>query len=231
MKIIQALFMIFVFTSGGFSIAHATLIQEIDSSQIIGDDGFNLTFDTATNLRWLDLTAADGRSYNDVELNFASGGDFEGYRHATRAEVLNLWVNAGINHTLNFVNSPVNRDAILALMDMIGLTFQGSDEIFGDRRIALGWFDDTIERPTASSPSRAGFEQFFPTDPEWVTFFQCTDCVGSRVFESTIFNFDSTQGATGHWLVADSVSVTEPSIIALLAAGLFGIGLARHRQS
>ena len=211
----------------GFQIAHATLIQGNDSNQSVGSDGFNLTIDTDTNLQWLDLTAADARSYNDVELNFANGGDFEGYRHATRDEVLNLWANAGINHTRNFTNQPNNRLAILDLMDLLGLTFESSTN--GLRTIASGWFNDIIIRPNATSPSRASLQQIIPLVPGGL----CTlsECVGSFIFESIVFTFDSIQPATGNYLVLDQVvsSVPAPTTIWLLIFGLMGlIGMKRN---
>ncbi len=55
-------------------------------------DGFNLTQDTSTGLEWLDLDVSVGRSFADLSGadgtdEFAPGGDFEGFRYATRLEL------------------------------------------------------------------------------------------------------------------------------------------------
>ncbi len=60
-----------------------------EAGVMIGDDAVfgagSITIDTDTGLEWLDWTESTNRSYNDVSGQFGAGGDFEGWRHATRA--------------------------------------------------------------------------------------------------------------------------------------------------
>ncbi|MFK8018052.1 MAG: hypothetical protein AB8G17_21730 [Gammaproteobacteria bacterium] len=55
-------------------------------------DGFNLTRDTETNLEWLDVDVSAGRTFADLvgddgTNEFAPGGDFAGFRFATKLEL------------------------------------------------------------------------------------------------------------------------------------------------
>ena len=61
---------------------------------VVGDG--LLTFDSVTNLEWLDVTASVGRSYNDVATQLGGGGDFAGFRYATLGEMETLYQDAGI---------------------------------------------------------------------------------------------------------------------------------------
>jgi hypothetical protein len=56
----------------------------------------SVTDDTATGLRWLDLTLTDEWSWLEVEAELGEGGSLEGYRHATFAEVMALFQTAGL---------------------------------------------------------------------------------------------------------------------------------------
>ena len=56
-----------------------------------------ITHDTVSELYWLDLTKTNNLSYDYVSRQLDSGGDFEGWRYATNAEVVTLWNNFGID--------------------------------------------------------------------------------------------------------------------------------------
>jgi hypothetical protein len=58
-------------------------------------DNGSYTTDTFSGLDWLDSTASTDRSFNDVSSHFGVGGDFEGWRYASTAEVTTFWDNAG----------------------------------------------------------------------------------------------------------------------------------------
>ncbi len=68
---------------------------------VVADDSAfgvdTITLDLATGLRWLDVTLSTAYSHNGVILEFGAGGEFEGYRLATGAEVKTLWANAGVD--------------------------------------------------------------------------------------------------------------------------------------
>ena len=51
-----------------------------------------VTFDDVTNLRWLDLSLTDGLSYNDILGGVGNAWQSLGWRHATTAEMCDLFV-------------------------------------------------------------------------------------------------------------------------------------------
>jgi len=57
------------------------------------------TFDSATDLFWLDLTFSTDLSYIYVSSQLGDGGQFDGYRYATFAEVSQMWDNADVLET------------------------------------------------------------------------------------------------------------------------------------
>jgi len=77
------------------AVASAVIDQDWQTS---GDA--NVLFDTATNMRWLDLSVTADISHDTVVANLGVGGLFEGWRLATQDEVLGLWSQAGITNTM-----------------------------------------------------------------------------------------------------------------------------------
>jgi hypothetical protein len=72
------------------------LISNQGNAAIVGfiDNG-NYTTDSFSGLDWLDITESTNRSYIDVSAQFGISGDYEGWRYATVAEVVNFFDNAG----------------------------------------------------------------------------------------------------------------------------------------
>lgn len=60
----------------------------------VGDDA--ITFDSESNLWWLDLTETAGMSYRQVSSELGVGSRFEGWRYASVAEARNLYLQFGI---------------------------------------------------------------------------------------------------------------------------------------
>lgn len=56
-----------------------------------------ITEDTVSGLAWLDVSETYGLTYDFVSGEFGVGGQFEGFRYATAAEVVDLWANFGID--------------------------------------------------------------------------------------------------------------------------------------
>jgi hypothetical protein len=54
-----------------------------------------ITRDTDTGLDWLDVTQTSGLSYDQVTVQLGVGGDYEGFRYATLAELDQLITNFG----------------------------------------------------------------------------------------------------------------------------------------
>jgi len=71
------------------------------------DNGL-LTTDTESGLNWLDLTETNGMTFKEVSSQLSIGGQFEGYRYASTAEVVDLWSrNFGID--LNSTSTSLQR--------------------------------------------------------------------------------------------------------------------------
>ena len=56
----------------------------------------SLTVDLSTGYQWLDVTLSQNRTIAEVSAQFGVGGDFEGFRYATRDEVITFFQNAGL---------------------------------------------------------------------------------------------------------------------------------------
>ncbi len=202
-----SLFIVFVLIA---SQASAAFITDNDPS-ITGTtrDGFNLTIDTDTGLKWLDINLAVNRSYADVSAQFGPGGDFEGYRHATASELLTFFGNHGVP-----VNDHVpGYDAFLkgiTALELIGFTVNVTESI--------GYFDDTAN-PDSGPIGRASITGF-PVMP-------FGDGSGGSFVESGSYSGEASEDI-GHWLVA-STSMPEPSTYAALAS-LALVGLAAYRR-
>lgn len=101
-----------------------------------------ITRDTATGLEWLDWAHTNNRSYSDVASRFGAGQEFEGFRYATRSELLTLYTNAGL--TFPSFGTPSNVAPAQAFTALFGLTFgaappeNGGVEALYDYSISAG---------------------------------------------------------------------------------------------
>ncbi len=97
-----------------------------------------LTIDTETGLEWLDWTESTNISFIDMEGEFGAGGRFEGWRHASEAEVLGLLSKPEINFTITNwgTDSSVMDDAGMSARSLFGYvgstgSVQGSQFTYG----------------------------------------------------------------------------------------------------
>jgi hypothetical protein len=95
-----------------FGSAHAALMSGDDPVHGVG----SITIDTVNNLEWLDLTLSLNVSFNGALAQFGAGGTFEGFRHATAAEILALSNEAG----LSLGQSAANYLPAITLQALIG---------------------------------------------------------------------------------------------------------------
>ena len=111
------------------SAAPAALVSQDDPDYGVG----SITFDTDTGLQWLDVPLSQARTYLDVAGEFGIGGDFEGFRHAFGAELVQLYMNAGIPDINVSGGSAANVAPATALSNLVGPTaFQsGNPQTFG----------------------------------------------------------------------------------------------------
>jgi hypothetical protein len=80
----------FALVTGAWS-AHATILDGSDAM-------FGWTTDTSTGLDWLDFDGGTApttieRPYDDVAAELGSGGDYDGWRFASRAEVYRFFLD------------------------------------------------------------------------------------------------------------------------------------------
>ncbi len=131
--------------------AHADLIS-VDS----GYGANTITLDEVNNLEWLDFTESTQYSFNEAAAQFGNGGDFEGFRHATWAEINLLTAQAG--GTIPGAD-PTNKPAITLLQDLLGITRSWAAGIGELNTKTAAWFDDG-DHPDNFSPDLPGMAQW-----------------------------------------------------------------------
>ncbi len=114
------------------SLTTGTLVIE-DTDPAFGPN--SLTVDLANGLSFLDLSVTEGMSYNDV----LADPNFAGYRHATAAEITNLFISAGITaiNELPFQSTSFAEAQTLSLL--LGLTHNET----GNSPATMGVSDDS----------------------------------------------------------------------------------------
>lgn len=120
------------------------------------------------------MSLSDGRSYDDVSSKLGLGQEFEGFCHATEAEVMEFLADAAIPDVLG--TSTDNFSPIQALLALTGTTHSDSAQAFTATPYTIPGFQRTIH---ALVDTGAG-----------------TGTVGSSFSDTVQVNF-----ASGHWLV------------------------------
>lgn len=165
------------------------------ASALIIDNG-NSMLDTATGIEWLDLTETQGLSWNQAEAS--SFATVDGYVHATVADVITMFTNAGFLTTNNASNA-ANDPAAAALLAALGCTqFCGTSNALG-----RGFAD---------------WDGTFTTRP-----FYRASALGAAAATTSLLssNRDLVDASAGHYMVR---AVPEPSSAILIAVGLAILG-------
>ncbi len=80
----------------GLSVSSAIASLSSATDPVFGTD--SITIDSETGYEWLDLKESVGIGYNDMTALFSvAGGNYEGWRYATGAEVGAFWDSGGSN--------------------------------------------------------------------------------------------------------------------------------------
>lgn len=215
--------------------ANASFIQINDNIQDYGE----YTFDTVTNMQWLDVTETRDLSYNQVQDRMVANGSLEGWRYATVSELDTLFLNFGMTPVRSncsygnaFCDFSLGGDNLIIeqIINALGDTFDAMADSRGD----------SID----AAPNGAGYVVGILGSPSHITGSYYTASVydGEYVYRDTgAFNRDNSDeiysvGGTyrpdqhalnvGSFLVrtAGVTEVPEPSGLSLLALGLVGLG-------
>lgn len=123
------------------------------------------TYDTSTNLSWLDLSFTENRSYNDVKKQ-TNGGEFADWRFATFDEVSTLIENNnGIKGHQPDYYAGNTEQAMTNLIELIGYTYGGVDNGYENNELvysrefyfALGYIES--ERSELTLTRQFGYKQ------------------------------------------------------------------------
>lgn len=180
------------------SLAHAALLEKNDLSLPASADGNNLTEDTVTGLQWLDVTVSADRTFDDIVGNdgtneFAPGGDFAGFRHATADELTgwnngpqldSLFINFGFTSSFSSIGPYTQVRDYLALLGC-----NGSCSFYG--RI----YGIYVKNGDPSDPEWAEVEAFASSGFDW----GALGTAGTDVFTPRPENSGDVH--TGHYLV------------------------------
>ncbi len=156
-----------------------------------------LTYDSATNLEWLDNSVTANVSFDDVQAQIAPGGALEGFRVASLDDVWTLFTDYGLAVGPVGGETFFTGDDALAVQAFLDLTWEGN--------IGIGYsmIDAMIFRFQLSTLVNFNDDQ---TD----TFINA--CCGWETFESA--------PVLSTWLVREASPVPVPAALVLLASGL-----------
>jgi len=195
--------------------AAAVLLSE---SSAFGAD--TITRDTATGLRWLDLTESVSLGYAQL-LGQLEAGALVGYRLATVDEVATLWQHAGIDAgSSDFV--AVNYAPIVALAGLLGgaLGTNGNCGPGCSFSFVQGWIANGAPPPTyLTTAGIAWFDNSTLLAPDYPP-----APIGRASFAQTT---DNTSVQRGAWLV----ELPEPAPATLGATAALALGLSRSARS
>lgn len=171
-------------------------------------DNGNTVTDDVNMLEWFKADQSVNLSFNQMTLNFSNGSQFDGFRHATQAELQGLWAE----HTPPLSVGPNNVTDLVAFTAIFGQTR-------GDGHIV-------IHAESSADPTRVDVAVLDGNGPFAIA-------PGVITFSSDLFLNSTASPIVGHAIVREvtAATVPEPSTYILFATlfGMVGIGVRRNR--
>ena len=170
----------------------------------------SITYDDVTRLAWLDTTRFVGQSYNTVESQMREGALYEGYRHATKSEVSEIFIQL----ELPFGYNGPTLSGIDTLVDLFGDTATSSDDV-------SGVFALSAPEGTGNGPATIGFA------------FNRQNLGTSEVIFNGYYGRNLSSAEIGHWVIMNEFTppIPIPPAIWLFGSGLIALaGITRKRK-
>jgi hypothetical protein len=212
------------------SLANATLIETSNGNKF-NDLGGSI-IDLQSNLEWLDITYTQGRTYQDVfsDINNDSGEFLasDGWRYATRADFIHF-IDDFIFESYTGEQLSSNRSDIKQLIMLLGDTLDTRLDLVNDlldaREGAWGYTYGMLHQEPNEIEHTGGlisdYNMIHRNDNSYA---------GNNVDSVSLRNFnDRSLAYAGSYLVR-SVSVPEPTTLAIFALGLIGLVSRRFKK-
>jgi len=189
--------------------------------QLAGDN--LITQDTDSGLEWLDLTVTSNMSYNDVSAQLGAGGDYEGWRYATRVEIASLWDAFGGDSTFYYGLSSHNNGLFDLMAPYIGDLYclsNGCSTGEGESWFITGdYFLNYTNQVYVSVANDRATHSFSLTE----------DLLD---LNRNAYSLDYTFEYAGSALVREISTVPVPAAVWLFGSGLIGlVGMARRKKA
>lgn len=216
-----------------FALSGATLPANasiIERDLVHGSNDKLITYDSSSNLEWLDLTVTKGRSFSEVKNGWSELVS-QGFRFASANDLAGLGGAFGL--TLNqsydtYASAGADVDSVEAvktLANMIGITFVYEDEgSIYQRRSAMGYLGDKVRNSEYGSVAYASIEFY---ELGWTTL-AAFHSQGETASGST----NSQYSNLGSFLVRTTAvtPLPEPETYSILLTGLGLMGLMMRRR-
>jgi len=210
--------------------ATTALVSPASATPLLSDQG-SYTFDSKSHLDWLDVTATQGLSPDDVLNNNGVSYVQDGWHYATASDMLGLFQDAGLtltasggDYSLN-VNAASPAGGVADLLNLLGTTYTDTSRSPYSDSFTGGWLRD----PASGRIDYADLELVTSDGVTWINY----AAIYTDVEQTTVGDLND-----GSFLVRNHVDVTPPTVTPLPAAlpmfaaatGLMGVMGWRRRK-